>query len=63
MRHLTCLRMRHAVSLLSAGAKVGAAAHALGYENAYAFSTAFKRHMGRTPSDFKPSHAANGGSW
>lgn len=50
MRYLTRMRMQHAVSLLSAGYKVDAAAHAVGYENPFAFSTAFSRVMRHPPS-------------
>lgn len=54
MRHVTYLRMRHAAALLSSGAyTVGAAAERVGYTNDFAFSTAFKRVMGRPPSVYR----------
>jgi AraC-like DNA-binding protein len=58
MRHLTRMRMQHAVSLLAEGSKVDAAAHAVGYENPFAFSTAFSRIMRRPPSSYNPSRTA-----
>lgn len=54
MRQVTRLRMQQAISLLSEGYKVSAVANAVGYDNAYAFSTAFRRITGRTPSHFRP---------
>lgn len=33
--------------------KVEQVAHSVGYNNAYSFSTAFKRHRGMTPSEFR----------
>ncbi len=53
VHYLTQLRMQHAVSLLSRGLQVKEAAQALGYENTYAFSTAFKRILGKAPRSFK----------
>ena len=53
MQYVKHLRMRHAVSLLSRGNKVETVAHAVGYENAFAFASAFKRIMHRTPSEFR----------
>ena len=53
MHHVAHLRMRHAVSLLSMGYKVETVAYAVGYENAFAFASAFKRIMRRTPSEFR----------
>jgi len=48
--HLTHLRMRRAAALLVAGGqKIAAVARAVGYENAFAFSTCFKRHLGVSP--------------
>ena len=55
IRQVTRLRMQQAISLLSEGYKVSAIAHAVGYDNAYAFSTAFKRITGRPPSHFRPA--------
>lgn len=53
MQHLTHLRMSHALSLLTAGGKIEDVAHQSGYDNAFAFSTAFKRVMKRPPSHFR----------
>ncbi len=51
MRHVRRLRMRRAAALLEAtGCTVQAVAAQVGYENAFAFSTAFKRDVGLTPS-------------
>lgn len=54
MQQVTRLRMQHAVSLLASDQKVQAVAEAVGYENVFAFSTAFKRQMGRSPKEFRP---------
>ncbi len=48
--YLTHLRMRHATALLATGRKVEAVARQVGYENAFAFSTAFRRVTGFRPS-------------
>ncbi len=54
LRHVTFLRMRRAAALLSSHAlTVEAVAAQVGYENPFAFSTAFKRHIGLTPSDYR----------
>jgi AraC-like DNA-binding protein len=53
MEHVTYLRMHHAVALLSAGHKAQAVAEAVGYDNAFAFSSAFKRVMGQSPRAYK----------
>jgi len=51
MQHLTRLRMRRAAALLASGGRsVGEVANAVGYDNAFAFSTAFRRHHGVPPS-------------
>ncbi|HTJ78433.1 MAG TPA: AraC family transcriptional regulator [Rariglobus sp.] len=52
MKQVTRLRMQQAVSLLSKGYTVEAIAKEVGYENAFAFSTAFKRTIGQSPSHF-----------
>jgi len=53
MKHVAYLRMRHATLLLQATSlTVSAIAEAVGYKNAFAFSTAFKRHMGSSPRAF-----------
>ena len=49
----THLRMSHAVSLLTAGGKIADVAHQSGYDNPFAFSTAFKRVMKKSPSKFR----------
>lgn len=51
MKYVTSLRMQHAMALLGNGEKMESVAHAVGYENHFAFSVAFKRMMGRTPRD------------
>jgi len=51
MHHVAVIRMRHAESLLEAQAyTVARVAEAVGYDNPFAFSTAFKRVMGHPPS-------------
>jgi len=46
--------MRRAASLLTGSERrIDAIATAVGYENAFAFSTAFKRHMKKTPSAYR----------
>jgi AraC-like DNA-binding protein len=54
MKQVTMLRMRHAAVLLAHDAySVEAVAGRVGYDNPYAFSTAFKRHMGVPPSRYR----------
>ena len=53
MRHVTHLRIRHSVALLASGRKIEDVARMVGYENAFAFSTAFRRIMGQPPSAFR----------
>jgi AraC-like DNA-binding protein len=54
IQHLTALRMRRAGMLLeSTDQKIGAIASAVGYENAFAFSTAFKRQTGTSPAAYR----------
>lgn len=51
MRHVTHLRMRRAETLLcSTEAKLFNIARQVGYDNVFAFSTAFRRWKGRAPS-------------
>ena len=51
MEEVTRLRMRHAALLLAGGRlSVSAVATAVGYANAFAFSTAFRRNHGEPPS-------------
>lgn len=52
--HLASLRLRRAAALLAAGGRgVGEVAALVGYGDAFAFSTAFRRHHGRPPSAFR----------
>jgi AraC-like DNA-binding protein len=52
MKQVTHLRMRHAEALLgSRRYPIAEVAERVGYENAFAFSTAFKRETGRPPSE------------
>ena len=51
VQYLTRLRMRRAAALLATGDRdIGQVAEAVGYANAFAFSTAFRRHHGVPPS-------------
>lgn len=60
MSHVAALRMRQAMALLASEAyTVEAVAQQVGYENPFAFSTAFKRHQGLSPSDYR--RKAHGG--
>lgn len=54
MRHVAYLRMRRAAALLSTQSyTVETIAEQVGYENPFAFSTAFKRSLGLSPSDYR----------
>ena len=54
MQHVTWLRMQRAATLLSSQrAMVADVAQAVGYDNAFAFSTAFKRVLGQPPSTWR----------
>ena len=54
MHHVAFLRMRRAATLLeSTRQKVRAVARAVGYDNAFAFSTAFKRLLGVSPDAYR----------
>ena len=53
MQQVSRLRMQQALSLLGGGYSVEAVARTVGYENAFAFSTAFKRIIGDSPSSFQ----------
>lgn len=56
MHHLSRLRMHRAAALLATGGRsVGMVAASVGYDNAFAFSTAFRRLMGRPPSQLIPA--------
>jgi AraC-like DNA-binding protein len=60
MRYVRHLRMRRADVLLeSTGCTVADVAGLVGYENPFAFSTAFTRDLGRTPSQNRKSTAAS----
>ena len=57
MAYVTQLRMQHAAALLASGRyAVTEVAQRVGYDNTLAFSTAFKRVMGTTPSSCLPRH-------
>ena len=57
MTYLTRWRLTLARDLLrAADTPIAEIAHEVGYRNAYAFSTAFKRHIGATPSEFRRYH-------
>ena len=56
LRHLTTLRCEHAAAMLQAtDLPIAAIAEAVGYTNAFAFSTAFRRWSGQSPSAFRAS--------
>lgn len=58
MHHVAQLRMQRAAVLLRfTDDTIEAIAHAVGYENPYAFSTAFKRFSGVPPSQYRMLHA------
>jgi AraC-like DNA-binding protein len=57
-RHLTYLRMRHAFELLAVSdEKIETIGRQVGYDNAFAFSVAFKREIGMPPSSCRGSRA------
>ncbi|MBC8102501.1 MAG: helix-turn-helix transcriptional regulator [Cytophagales bacterium] len=60
MQQIAFLRMRHAASLLASDFySVEAVARKVGYENPFAFSTAFKRVMGVSPSGYRKERRGN----
>lgn len=62
MRQVAFLRMRHAASLLASDFyTIEAVAKKVGYENAFAFSTAFKRVMNVSPSDYRKEQRSGAG--
>ncbi len=54
MRHVTAMRMQRAMALLTSDSySIAAIALSVGYENSFAFSTAFKRYVGMPPSVYR----------
>ena len=54
MSHVVSLRMRQAMALLAADfCTIETVAQKVGYDNPFAFSTAFKRHQGISPSEYR----------
>lgn len=54
MRHLTFLRLRIAVGLLTSGnEKIDTIARAVGFSGIYSFSNSFTEYFGKRPSDFR----------
>jgi AraC-like DNA-binding protein len=54
LRYIKSMRMHKASAMLiSSNLKIEAIAHVVGYENAFAFSTAFKKVMKITPSEYR----------
>jgi AraC-like DNA-binding protein len=54
MHQVTYLRMRHAANLLETKQdKIETIAHAVGYENPFAFSNTFKKWIGWRPSEYR----------
>ena len=61
-KQVTYLRMQRASYLLKVtGWTVEKTAQAVGYDNAFAFSTAFKRWSGRSPSEFRAAAESTDG--
>ncbi len=59
MAHLTWLRMKRAALLLErTDQKISSIAEDVGYQNAFAFSTAFKRVMGTAPHTFARGYSS-----
>jgi AraC-like DNA-binding protein len=60
MKHVTALRMQRAMALLASDSfGVEAVARYVGYENPFAFSTAFKRYVGVAPSEYRQGKRLN----
>ncbi|MBB5916355.1 AraC-like DNA-binding protein [Nocardia transvalensis] len=55
LSYLTGRRMTLAADLLARGETVAGVARKVGYRNPFAFSTAFRRHHGRPPSELRPA--------
>lgn len=54
MSHVAGLRMRQAMALLASESyTIEAVAQQVGYDNPFAFSAAFKRHQGISPSEYR----------
>ncbi|WP_126555401.1 AraC family transcriptional regulator [Dictyobacter kobayashii] len=54
LRHVTRMRMREAAAMLiSPAISINEIAHHVGYENQFAFSVAFKREIGITPTEYR----------
>ena len=54
MNHVTALRMHQAMSLLASESyTIEAVAQQVGYDSPFAFSAAFKRHQGISPSEYR----------
>ncbi len=54
MKHVTIMRMQRAMALLASGSyRIEDVATYIGYENPFAFSTAFKRYTGISPSAYR----------
>ncbi len=54
MSHVAALRMRQAMALLASESyTIETVAQQVGYDNPFAFSAAFKRHQGISPSDYR----------
>jgi AraC-like DNA-binding protein len=54
MKHVAYLRMRRAAALLGSGSySIDEVSRLVGYDNAFAFSTAFKRTIGASPSAYR----------
>lgn len=57
MQHVTKLRMQRAAYLLtSTDMNIAHIATLVGYDNAFAFTTAFKRHQGKSPASYRNMH-------
>jgi AraC-like DNA-binding protein len=62
LRHLTAIRMQRAAKRLAeSDDSLAAVAAEVGYDSEFAFSRAFKRHMGEAPASFRRRCSAQGG--
>lgn len=55
-QHLHTLRMTAAAERLTRGARIKPLADELGYATSFSFASAFKRHFGMTPGDYRRRH-------